>query len=98
MTMFNRMLANERVAGIKSSYESVIDIMNFKQAGGEDFIVFNGPDEQYLAGRVMGASGGIGGTYAAMPELYLKLDELIRAGKLEAALRLQRIVTAFISA
>ena len=96
MAMFKRMLTNERVAGIKSSSESVIDIMNFKQAGGEDFIVFNGPDEQYLAGRVMGADGGIGGTYAAMPELYLKLDELIRAGKLEAALRLQRTVTAFI--
>ena len=77
MPMFRRMLQNERVAGIKCSSESVQDIMHFKEEGGKDFIVFNGPDEQYLAGRIMGADAGIGGTYAAMPELYLKLENLI---------------------
>ena len=25
--------------------------------------IFNGPDEQLLAGRLMGATAGIGGTY-----------------------------------
>ena len=32
---------------------------------GKDFIVFNGPDEQFIAGRLMGADAGIGGTYGA---------------------------------
>lgn len=96
MGLFTRLLANERVAGVKCSSEPCHDILRFKQAGGEDFIVFNGPDEQFLAGRLMGADAGIGGTYGAMPELYLKLEELIRRGEIEKAQNLQVKVTAFI--
>ena len=51
-----------------------------KAAKGE-FVVFNGPDEQFVAGRAIGADGGIGGTYGVMPELFLKLNYLIAAGK-----------------
>lgn len=96
MGLFNRMLENERVAGVKCSSDPCHDILRFKQAGGEDFIVFNGPDEQFLAGRLMGADAAIGGTYGAMPELYLKLDELIRRGDIPAAQKLQVMVTMFI--
>ena len=53
----------------------VQDIQMFKQAAGDDYIIFNGPDEQFMSGRVIGAEGAIGGTYGVMPELYLKLDE-----------------------
>ncbi|MBP5255609.1 MAG: dihydrodipicolinate synthase family protein, partial [Clostridia bacterium] len=56
----------------------------------------NGSDEQYLAGRVMGASGGIGGTYGCMPELFLKLEELITDGRLDDAARLQEKITGII--
>ena len=51
--------------------------------------MFNGPDEQFISGRVIGAEGGIGGTYGVMPELFLKMDELVQAGEMEAACRLQ---------
>jgi len=94
MNLFNRMLENERVAGVKNSSEPCHDILRFKQAGGEDFLVFNGPDEQYLAGRIMGADAGIGGTYGAMPELYLKIEELIRRGELAKAQDLQNNIGA----
>ena len=96
MPLFNRMLENERVAGIKCSSDPCHDILRFKQAGGKDFIVFNGPDEQFLAGRLMGADAAIGGTYGAMPELYLKLDELIRRGEIAKAQEMQVKVTLFI--
>lgn len=96
MPLFNRMLENERVAGVKCSSDPCHDILRFKQAGGKDFIVFNGPDEQFLAGRLMGADAAIGGTYGAMPELYLKLDELIRRGEIAKAQELQVKVTLFI--
>ena len=48
----------------------------FKDAGiaarGEgNFVVFNGPDEQFVSGRVIGADGGIGGTYASCPSCIL---------------------------
>lgn len=96
MDLFNRMLQNERVAGVKCSSEPCHDILRFKQAGGEDFIVFNGPDEQFLAGRLMGADAAIGGTYGSMPELYLKLEELIRRGDIASAQKLQVMITMFI--
>lgn len=96
MGLFHRMLENDRVAGVKCSSDPAQDILRFKQAGGKDFIVFNGPDEQYVAGRIMGADAGIGGTYGAMPELYLKMEELIRRGDWDKAHDVQAIVTPLI--
>ena len=70
MSLFRRMLENEKAAGIKCSSDPAQDILRFKLAGGEDFLVFNGPDEQFIAGRLMGADAGIGGTYGATIKLY----------------------------
>ena len=96
MNLFGRMLKNERVAGVKCSSDPAQDILRFKLAGGKDFIVFNGPDEQFVAGRLLGADAGIGGTYGAMPELYIKMDELIARGEWEKAAQVQNIVTPLI--
>ena len=94
--LFKEMLATGRVAGVKNSSDSVQDILRFRQAGGEDVAIFNGPDEQYLAGRMMGASGGIGGTYGYTPELYMKLEKLIQANEIEKACALQQEITRLI--
>lgn len=61
----------------------------FKAAAGNDYIIFNGPDEQFMSGRVIGAEGGIGGTYGVMPELFLKIDEYVKAGEMEKAREIQ---------
>ena len=79
------MRKNPRVAAVKNSSMPVQDIQMFKMEGGEGFVVFNGPDEQLVSGLAMGADGGIGGTYAVMPELYLKIKELTDAGKVKEA-------------
>jgi len=68
----------------------------FVALGGEDHVVFNGPDEQFLGGRIMGATAGIGGTYGAMPELFLKLNQLIADKELERAKELQYAINAII--
>ncbi len=94
--LFAEMRKNPRVIGVKNSSMPVQDIQMFKQAAGEDYIIFNGPDEQFISGRVIGAEGGIGGTYGAMPELFLKLDELVKAGKLDEAREVQYAVDAII--
>lgn len=44
----------------------------------KDTIVFNGPDEQFIGGFMIGAEGGIGGTYGAMPKLFLKALECFK--------------------
>lgn len=82
MPLLREMKKNPRVIGVKNSSMPVQDIQMFRDEG---FIVFNGPDEQFISGLAAGAVGGIGGTYAAMPELFIKARELFYEGKIEAA-------------
>lgn len=96
MGLFAEMRKNKRVIGVKNSSMPVQDIQMFKDAAGEDYIIFNGPDEQFVSGRVIGAEGGIGGTYGVMPELFLKMDELLRAGKIDEAREIQYAVNRII--
>ena len=84
--LLKEMLKNPRVIGVKNSSMPTQDIQMWKDEGA---IVFNGPDEQLISGLVMGATGGIGGTYGAMPKLYIKLYELVKSGDLATALDIQ---------
>ncbi|VTT23543.1 N-acetylneuraminate lyase [Streptococcus gordonii] len=95
-SLYKEMLKNESVIGVKNSSMPVQDIQTFVALGGEDHVVFNGPDEQFLGGRLMGAAAGIGGTYGAMPELFLKLNQLIADKELERAKELQYAINAII--
>lgn len=87
--LFSRMANNPKVIGIKNSEEPVYGMERFRTIAGDDFIIFNGSDEQFLAGRLMGANAGIGGTYGTMPELFVELDNLINADKIDKARELQ---------
>ncbi|HEP1793881.1 TPA: dihydrodipicolinate synthase family protein [Streptococcus suis] len=95
-SLYKEMLKNPRVVGVKNSSMPVQDIDTFISLGGEDYVVFNGPDEQFLGGRLMGAKGGIGGTYGAMPELFLRLNQLIADKDLETARQLQATINTII--
>ncbi len=84
--LLKEMLKNPRCIGVKNSSMPVQDIQMWRDEGA---IVFNGPDEQLISGMVMGATGGIGGTYGAMPELYVRMFDLVKAGDLATALEIQ---------
>ncbi len=84
--LLKEMLKNPRVIGVKNSSMPTQDIQMWKDEG---CIVFNGPDEQFISGLAMGAIGGIGGTYAVMPELFLKIYALTQAGDLVTAREIQ---------
>ena len=71
--LLQEMLKNPRVIGVKNSSMPVQDIQMWHDEGA---VVFNGPDEQLLSGL----AGG--GTYAAMPELYLEIFRCFQAGEL----------------
>ena len=86
MPLLRTMLKNPRVIGVKNSSMPVQDIQMFSDEGA---IVFNGPDEQLLSGLAAGAIGGIGGTYGAMPELYMKIRELYLTGNMELGREVQ---------
>lgn len=95
-SLYKEMLKNPRVIGVKNSSMPVQDIQTFASIAGDNHIVFNGPDEQFLGGRLMGARAGIGGTYGAMPELFLKLNDLIAEKDLETAKELQYAINDII--
>ena len=95
-SLYAEMRKNPRVIGVKNSSMPVQDIQMFVAAGGEDYIVFNGPDEQFLGGRLMGAEAGIGGSYGVMPDLFLKLDQLIAEKELQVAKELQYAINEVI--
>ena len=91
--LLQEMKKNPRVIGVKNSSMPVQDIQMFRD---QDVIVFNGPDEQFLSRLAAGAIGGIGGTYAAMPELFLKVRELFLEGRMEEARVIQNDICRII--
>lgn len=96
LPLLKTMLANPRVIGVKNSSPATQDIQMWKDAGGEGFVVMNGPDEQLISGLAMGAAGGIGGTYSVMPELFIRAMDLFRAGDVQAAWRVQNDICRII--
>ena len=84
--LLQEMLKNPRVIGVKNSSMPTQDIQMWIDEGA---IVFNGPDEQLISGLVMGAVGGIGGTYSVMPRLYVELYRCVKAGEMAKALEIQ---------
>ncbi len=93
VSLLKEMKKNPRVIGVKNSSMPVQDIQMFRD---QDVIVFNGPDEQFLSGLAAGAVGGIGGTYASMPELFLRVRELFLEGKMEEARVIQNDICRII--
>lgn len=94
--LFAEMRKNPRVIGVKNSSMPVQDIQMFKMDAGEDYIIFNGPDEQFISGRIIGAEGAIGGTYGVMPELFLAMNDALKAGNLDHARDIQYAADAVI--
>lgn len=94
--LLNKMLENENVIGVKNSSMPVQDILTWKLNSKKDIIVFNGPDEQFVGGRIMGADGGIGGTYGVMPELFLAADKAIQNSNISLANEIQFEITNII--
>ena len=92
-SLLKEMQKNPRVVAVKNSSMPVQDIQMWKDAG---VLVFNGPDEQYISGLAMGACAGIGGTYAVMPELFLKVYEHFQKGEMEPARQIQNDIDRII--
>lgn len=89
ISLFKKLILNPKVIGLKNSSMSTMDIERFKAEAGEGFVIFNGPDEQYISGRLIGADSGIGGTYGVMPELFIKAENYVVKGDFEKARRIQ---------
>lgn len=94
--LYAKMRENKNVIGVKNSSMPTYDIQGLVRDGGEDYIVFNGPDEQFVSGRAAGAKAGIGGTYGVMPELFIAMDESINSGDIKRVGEIQYYVNDII--
>ncbi|MBW7475434.1 N-acetylneuraminate lyase [Paenibacillus oenotherae] len=77
------------IIGLKFTSTNVYEMQQIMDSCGEDFLVFNGPDEICLAGLTMGACGAIGSTYNIMMAPFAELYRLFHEGKLAEARTLQ---------
>ncbi|MGI2293187.1 dihydrodipicolinate synthase family protein [Paenibacillus sp. GXUN7292] len=53
LQLLSRLALQKKVIGVKMSGESTFEMQQYKTAGGEGLLVFNGPDEPFLAGRII---------------------------------------------
>lgn len=90
MHLFEKMIQKEYVIGIKTTSPDASLVTAFLNASEGKAVIFYGEDAQLLAGLSMGAVGGIGGTYGAMPELYVQLYKAFCKGDIPEAQKWQR--------
>ncbi|MBR6185551.1 MAG: dihydrodipicolinate synthase family protein [Clostridia bacterium] len=96
MNEMKRLLDIPGVAGLKLSDWNVFLLRQAKLQYPEK-IIYSGFDEMLLPGLLYGADGCIGTWENLLPRLYLKVWELVRAGKAEEARPLCGAFTAFLS-
>ena len=85
------------LAGIKFTYENLMDFASCLQAEGGRFNILFGRDEILLAALVFGARGAVGSTYNFAAPLYLNLIKAFEDNDLPKARLLQQKAIAMIS-
>jgi N-acetylneuraminate lyase len=82
------------VAGLKFTDHDLFQLSRLRATGA---VVFNGYDEVLVAGLLMGACGGIGSFYNLVPELFVELRRLARAGQWDAARAVQERINELVA-
>jgi len=78
------------LAGIKYTWEDLMDFGRCLDVAGGRFDLLYGRDETLLAGLALGARGAVGSTYSFSAPLYVRMMEAFGAGDLDTARDLQR--------
>jgi len=81
-------MENDSFIGMKHTSK---DLYSFEQLSSKypNKVFFNGFDEMFISGLVMGASGGIGSTYNFMAEKFIKIKKHFDCGEIELAMQEQ---------
>ena len=81
-----QLAALPNIAGLKFTD---FDLFRMSMLSRDGLTIFNGRDEVFAAGLLMGATGGIGSFYNVAPELFLEVYGLAREGLFTEARRVQ---------
>lgn len=84
------------LAGVKFTYENLMDYTNCLQVEGGAYDCLFGRDEILLASLALGAKGAVGSTYNMAAPLYLRLIDAFHRGDLDTARSLQARAIAMI--
>jgi len=88
--LFDRLLQVPKVIGMKDSSGDVYALsLVIGSARGVRPVIFVGEDSAVLNALLVGACGGIGGTYNIMPYLYVQLWDAFQAGEVKEAAGIQ---------
>ena len=91
--LLSDLLPLSHVVGLKFTDFDLFRLWKLRRAG---HLVFNGRDEVLAAGLLMGASGGIGGFYNLVPELFLRVWNSAQEGRWEEARAVQRQINELV--
>ena len=91
------LLKDERIIGVKHTSTDYFQLECIRAAM-PDVVLYNGYDETYLAGQVMGANGGIGTTYNFMPAKFQAISRAVARGDIAAAKAQQQSANRVIEA
>jgi N-acetylneuraminate lyase len=86
------------LAGIKFTFENLMDFTRATTHAGGKFNILFGRDEILLAGLGLGAKGAVGSTYNFAAPLYRRIIDAFNRGDLESARREQTRAIEFIGA
>jgi N-acetylneuraminate lyase len=85
------------LAGVKFTFENLMDFAESAQLDGGRFDLVFGRDEMLLAGLALGAKGAIGSTYNFAAPVYLRILKAFAQGDFHTAQREQARANAMIS-
>lgn len=84
-TLVEKVMEIPNVIGAKYTLADYYTFRRIKELNGGDINLLNGPDETLLCGLIMGADGGIGGTYNIMSDRYCAIYDAYMTGDIKAA-------------
>ncbi|MCH4887515.1 dihydrodipicolinate synthase family protein [Acidaminobacter sp. JC074] len=88
--LIKRLASIEKVEGIKFTATSHHEISMIKKEVGQDFMIYSGADEMAVSGLINGADGIIGSFYNLMPEMFIKINELVKKDNVTEAMAVQK--------
>ena len=89
LDFYTEMARNPQCIGLKFTSLNLFELEQIRANCGSEFLLFNGHDEVYAGGALLGADGAIGSTFNLMPGLYAEMHAHARAGRWEQIRGLQ---------
>jgi N-acetylneuraminate lyase len=89
LDFYEQMSREPQCLGVKFTSMNLFEMQQIRARCGDDFLIFNGHDEVYAAGAMMGADGAIGSTFNMMPQLFGEMFAKLSSSRWNEARSLQ---------